>query len=98
MKRLLAIFTLGACVALATAADFEAPVRLSAGGKFIRVESPGYACPCLYDIDGDGKKALIVGQFNQGKMMVYKGDGKGGFAAGDWLRAGGKIAEVPGVW
>lgn len=98
MKRLLALFSFGACVALATAADFEAPVRLSVDGKFIRVESPGYACPCLYDIDGDGKKDLIVGQFNKGKMMVYKGNGKGGFASGSWIQADGKVAEVPGVW
>jgi hypothetical protein len=29
---------------------------------------------------------------------VYTGLGGGKFAAGDWLMAGGEVAEVPGVW
>jgi hypothetical protein len=73
-------------------------VRLKAGDKPIRVESPGYAYPCLYDVDDDGKPDLVIGQFRQGKMMVYKGLGKGKFAEGTWLKADGKVAEVPGVW
>jgi hypothetical protein len=79
-------------------ADFQTPIRLTAGDTAIRVESPGYAAPCWADVDGDGKKDLIVGQFAQGKMRVFKNLGDGKFAAGDWLKAGGKVAEVPGVW
>src|SRR5262245_47721800 len=79
-------------------AEFEAPVRLKAGGAAVRVESPGYAAPCWADVDGDGKMDLVVGQFAQGKMRVFKGLGKMEFARGDWLQAEGKAAEVPGVW
>ena len=79
-------------------AEFEAPVRLKAGGVPIRVEAPGYAAPCWVDVDGDGKKDLVVGQFRDGKMKVYKNLGKGKFAEGVWLQAEGKDAEVPGVW
>ena len=35
--------------------EFEAPVRLTAEGVPVRVESPGYAAPCWAGIDGDGK-------------------------------------------
>jgi hypothetical protein len=84
------------------AAEFQPPQLLKGGGQAVRVESPGYAAPCWADIDGDGKKDLLVGQFNQGKIKVYKnlGDGLGDakLAAGTWLQAGGKVAEVPGVW
>ena len=78
--------------------DFEKPVRLKAGNDFIRVESPGYAAPCLDDIDGDGKKDLLVGQFHDGKIRVFKGLGHDSFAKGEWLKAEGKVAKVPGVW
>ena len=78
--------------------QFERPVRLMADGVPIRVESPGYAFPCLADVDGDGKPDLLVGQFNQGKIQVFKGLGGSKFAKGTWLQADGKAAEVPGVW
>lgn len=77
---------------------FTPPERLKAGAKLVQVEEPGYAAPCWHDVDGDGKKDLIVGQFADGKMKVYRGLGGGQLAAGEWLRAGGEIAEVPGVW
>src|SRR5262249_3901712 len=73
---------------------FPPPVRLKAGGVPIRVESPGYAAPCLADLDGKGKVDLLVGQFNGGKIQVFKGLGKGAFAKGSWLQAEGKVAEV----
>ena len=80
------------------AAEFSAPERMKAAGEIIRVEEPGYAFPCWADLDGDGKKDLIVGQFAGGKMMVYRNLGEGKLAEGKWLEADGKTAEVPGVW
>jgi hypothetical protein len=79
-------------------AEFQPPTRLTADGVPVRVEAPGYACPCWADIDGDGKKDLLVGQFKGGKIRVYKNLGDGKLAAGDWLKADGEVAEVPGVW
>jgi hypothetical protein len=96
--QLLVVVVLLGGTALARATEFHPPVRLKAGGVPIRVESPGFACPCLVDVDGDGKKDLVVGQFNKGKIKVYKNLGGGKFAAGVWLQAGGQVAEVPGVW
>ena len=97
-RRLLAALGLFCCPALCGAAEFEPPVRMKAGGPAVRVEPPGYASPCWADVDGDGKKDLVVGQFNKGKMRVFKNLGDGKLAAGVWLQADGKVAEIPGVW
>lgn len=99
MKRLLLAALLLFCgSALCSAAEFQSPVRLKGDGAAVRVERPGYAAPCWADVDGDGKKDLLVGQFNQGKIRVFKNLGDGKLAAGVWLMAEGKVAEVPGVW
>ena len=98
MKRLLLSALLLGGGTASGGTDFEPPVRLKAGDAAVRVESPGYAAPCWADVDGDGKKELLVGQFNQGKIRVFKHLGADQFASGHWLKADGKEAEVPGVW
>jgi hypothetical protein len=82
----------------ARAVEFANPVRMQSEGHPVRVESPGYACPCWADIDRDGKKDLLVGQFSGGKIRVFKNRGDAKLDPGDWLKADGKVAEVPGVW
>lgn len=98
MLTLLSALLLGAGPSSGGSAEFQPPVRLMADGAPVRVESPGYAAPCWADVDGDGKKDLLVGQFHQGKIRVYKNRGEGRLAAGEWLKAGGAEAEIPGVW
>jgi hypothetical protein len=82
--------------------SFEKPFRLkTTNGKLIAVESPGYACPTFADIDQDGDDDLIVGQFAGGNMQVYRNESEPGatpkFGSVDWITAGEKRAEVPGV-
>jgi hypothetical protein len=86
------------CLASPQGPQLTAPVRLKAGDDFVKVEAPGYAAPSWFDVDGDGVKDLVVGQFAGGKIKVYRNLGGGRFAAGKWLEADGKVAEVPGVW
>ncbi len=95
---LLSTLLVGGGVAFGGPAGFQPPVRLEAGRQPVRVESPGYAAPCWADIDGDGHKDLLVGQFTQGKIRVFKNRGGGNLAEGVWLQAEGRVAEVPGVW
>jgi len=97
-QRLVAALGFFCGAAVCSAAEFERPVRLKADGVAVRVESPGYAAPCWADVDGDGKKDLLVGQFHEGKIRVFKNLGEGKLAGGVWLQAEGQSAEVPGVW
>ena len=78
--------------------SFEAPKRLRANGKQIRVEEPGFACPSWVDLDGDGKKELVVGQLKDGRMRAYPGLGGQRFDQGHWLQAEFDDIITPGVW
>jgi len=97
-RTLLSTVLIASGLAVGSAAEFQSPFRLEGGGTPVRVESPGYACPCWADIDRDGKKDLLVGQFSQGKIKVYKNLGGNKLAAGQWLKADAIDAEIPGVW
>ena len=81
----------------ALAQELGKPVRLEADGKPIDTEI-GHATPALYDIDGDGKRDLLVGQFGGGKMKIFKNVGTNKepkFAAEQFLTADGKVVTTP---
>jgi hypothetical protein len=81
----------------ARAQEFEKPVRLEAGGRPVDTDI-GHAHPLLYDIDRDGKRDLLVGQFGEGKLRIHKNIGTNEapkFAEHTWFKAGGEIATVP---
>jgi hypothetical protein len=66
------------------------------GGKPITVDV-GHSAPCFTDLDGDGLPDLLVGQFGEGKLRVYRNAGNPGdpkFGAWEYLKAGGKPASV----
>lgn len=77
--------------------DLLAPIQVSAGGSPINVDA-GHAAPLLFDFDEDGKRDLLVGQYGEGKLRIYKNVGNDkapSFKDFTYFEAGGKIASVP---
>jgi hypothetical protein len=81
----------------AAADELGPPVRLEAGGAVIDTEI-GHAAPLFHDIDRDGRRDLLVGQFGEGKLKVFRNVGTEAapkFAAATWFQADGRTATVP---
>ncbi len=81
----------------AVAYCFAPPVRLEAAGKPIDT-AVGHAAPLVVDFDGDGKNDLLVGQFGDGILWIYKNVGTNAqpkYAAGVKFQAGGKDGLIP---
>jgi hypothetical protein len=60
--------------AVVAADGFEAPFRIEAAGQPIDVEI-GHAAPLVTDWDGDGVRDLLVGQFADGHLRIYRNVG-----------------------
>jgi hypothetical protein len=56
------------------AGELLPPVRLEAAGKPIDT-SIGHAAPFVGDFDGDGVRDLLVGQFGEGILWIYRNVG-----------------------
>ena len=55
---------------------FEKPTRLEADGKPIDTGNAwGHSSPCVEDVDGDGLRDLVLGDFG-GKFRIYKNVGE----------------------
>jgi hypothetical protein len=79
------------------APDLAPPIRLEAAGKPIDTEV-GHAAPFVGDFDGDGRRHLLVGQFGDGLLWIYRNTGSGHsprLAAGVKFKNGVKDGRVP---
>ena len=77
--------------------DLEQPVRLEAAGKPIDTNI-GHAAPFVCDFDGDGIKDLLVGQFGEGILWIYRNEGTNSepkLAAGVKFKDGKEDGRVP---
>ena len=77
--------------------DLEPPVRLEAAGKPIDTDI-GHAAPFVCDFDDDGIKDLLVGQFGQGILWIYRNEGTNSqpkLAAGIKFKDGKEDGRVP---
>lgn len=82
---------------IAPSAELEPPVRLEAAGKPIDTEI-GHAAPFVCDFDGDGLKDLLVGQFGEGLLRIYRNEGTNSepkLAAGVKFKEGKEDWRVP---
>ena len=86
------VFSLLALTGASVAVEFEDPVMSKDDNGPIRVESLGYASPSLADINGDGKKELLVGQFYQGNVWVDPQEPDGNYVSGSKLMINGSAA------
>jgi hypothetical protein len=78
--------------------ELSPPVRLEAAGKPIESGDVGHAAPFVGDFDGDGKPDLLVGQFEGGKLTVYRNEGTARepkLASGQLFKAGADLGVVP---
>ena len=78
--------------------DLALPVKIEAGGKALDVGRDGHAAPLFADFDGDRVRDMLVGQFDQGRIRVYRNEGTNAqprFGRWDWLLADGKPLSVP---
>jgi hypothetical protein len=79
------------------AKELAPPVRLEAGGKPIDT-AVGHAAPFVADFDGDGVRDLLVGQFGDGLLWIYRNAGTNAqprLAAGVKFKDGKADGRVP---
>ncbi|SRR5260370_36173661 len=95
---LLGIVVLTTSAARTDSGELLPPVQVLANGRALDVEHEGHSAPFIGDFFQDGGLALLVGQYYDGRLRIYRNTGtrtKPRFDTYTWFEAGGKIASVP---
>ena len=80
------------------AGDLQLPEQIQAGGQPLDVQRSGHSAPFAGDFDGHGVRDLLVGQYEHGRLRIYRNVGTSAeprFDAHTWLSAGGQTGRVP---
>jgi hypothetical protein len=94
----LAVLVLAAPTRAGEPNELRPPVQIKAGGRPLDVERVGHSAPFVGDFFEDGLPALLVGQFHEGRLRVYRNTGSRTnpkFDSYAWFEAGGRVASVP---
>jgi hypothetical protein len=87
------------CVlALGGPGELHKPVPVEAAGKPVDVQRQGHSAPFVGDFDGGGVRDLLVGQFDDGRLRVYRNRGSNERPRFDdhvWFKAGADLGRVP---
>lgn len=78
--------------------ELAPPVKVMVAGKPLDVGGVGYAAPFIADFDGDGVNDLLVGQFGDGLLWIYRNEGTNAaprLAAGVKFKEGNPDGRVP---
>ncbi len=107
MRKVIRVVTIAVVPSVAMAAtppanpgldpELNPPVRIEAGGKPIDT-AVGHAAPSVADFDGDGIPDLLVGQFGEGKLWIFRNEGTAAapkLAAGKLFQDGADTGRVP---
>ena len=98
MVHALVLTALMAATPADVAADLELPVVIQAGGLPLDVQRDGHSAPFVGDFDSDGVRDLLVGQYEQGRLRIYRNIGTNAeprFESHTWFTAGGQDGRVP---
>lgn len=76
----------------------QAPVQVQAAGRPIDVEREGHSAPFVGDFDGDGVVDLLVGEYHEGRLRIYRNTGtntRPKFESYTLFQAGGRLGRIP---
>jgi hypothetical protein len=83
---------------LGQSGDLLSPVQIQCGAKPLDVQREGHSAPFVGDFYEDGTLALLVGQYDEGRLRIYRNTGTRAspkFESFTWFEADGKLARVP---
>jgi hypothetical protein len=78
--------------------DLLTPVQIQCGATPLDVQREGHSAPFVGDFYEDGTLALLVGQYDEGRLRIYRNMGtrtNPKFESFTWFEADGKLARVP---
>ena len=90
--------TIGCLAAGSSAGELLKPVKLTAAGEPIDVQRTAHAAPFIGDYDGDGLNDLLVGEFHEGRLRIFRNTGSNEvpkYNEYEWFKSGAELGRVP---